>query len=85
MTDQEAIGLLKRALADVAPERSVEFADLTLDHHIKDLSLDSVSVMEMIGFLEEQVNRTFPDEELTKVTTLQDLAVLMRGERIKAS
>lgn len=85
MTDQEAIGLLKRALAEVAPERSAEFANLTLDRQIKDLSLDSVSVMEMIGYLEEQVNRTFPDEELTRVATLNDLAELMRNGRLKAA
>ena len=34
-----------------------------------------------VGYLEEQVDATFPDEELTKVNSLGDLAGLIRSHK----
>jgi len=84
MNEQEIIGLLKEALNDVAPDRSADFESITLEASIEDLELDSVSTMEMVGFLEERTDVIFPDEELARVTKLGDLAALIRGERITA-
>jgi acyl carrier protein len=40
--------------------------------------MDSVSVMELIGCLEEQLALRLPDEELAKVQTLADLGALIQ-------
>lgn len=85
MTDSEILNLLKEALAEVAPAKAKEMEDLSLECTIQELDLDSVSTMEMVGFLEEKCDKIFPDEELAKVNRLADLASLMRGERVSAA
>jgi acyl carrier protein len=45
---------------------------------IASLGMDSVTVMELIGFLEEQLGLRLPDEELAKVQTLADLGALIQ-------
>ncbi len=85
MTDDEIIALLKKALAEVAPGRTADFDKITLEATIDDLDLDSISTMEMVGYLEEQVDALFPDEELAKVKKLADLAALMRGSRVNVA
>jgi acyl carrier protein len=81
MNDAQIIALIKDALADVAPSRTSEFADITTTTTIESLGLDSIATMEMVGFLEEKVNGTFPDEELTQVSKVGDLANLIRTGR----
>lgn len=84
MNDNDIIALLKLALEDVAPGRSADFENITFESTIEELALDSVSTMEMVGFLEEKIDKLFPDEELAKVLKLGDLAALVRGDRIAA-
>ncbi len=78
MSDAEIIGIIQEALADVAPNRVGEFDGITVETTIESLGLDSIATMEMVGFLEEKVDTTFPDEELTAVTTIGHLANLIR-------
>lgn len=82
MTDAEILALIKEALFEVAPKR--EFGELSMDQTIEDLALDSIATMEMVGFLEDRVDATFPDEELAKVHAIRDLAALVRGKRVSA-
>ncbi|MCB9676640.1 MAG: acyl carrier protein [Alphaproteobacteria bacterium] len=70
--------MIQEALADVAPNRAGEFNDITVSTTIESLGLDSIATMEMVGFLEERVDTTFPDEELTAVSTIGHLANLIR-------
>ena len=84
MTEQQALDLIKDALAEVAPDRADDFATLSADMTIEDLALDSVTTMEMIGVLEEKVDRTFPDEELPKVNALRDICTLLRTGKVTA-
>jgi acyl carrier protein len=81
MNDAEIIALIKEALADVAPNRAGEFDDIAADTTIESLGLDSIATMEMVGFVEERVDATFPDEELTEVSKIGDLANLIRTGR----
>ncbi|MCK6506342.1 acyl carrier protein [Myxococcota bacterium] len=81
MTDADILSLVKDALNDVAPGREADFAKVTLDSKIEELGLDSIATMEMVGFLEEQVEATFPDEELAKVASIRDLTVLIRASK----
>lgn len=78
MTDETIIGLIQEALFEVAPNRTEAFQNITLETTIESLSLDSIATMEMVGFLEDKVETAFPDEKLATVTTLNDLAALVR-------
>lgn len=82
MNDQEILGLIQEALFEVAPNRKADFESLSMDHTIQDLKLDSIATMEMVGFLEDKTEATFPDEELAKVHAIKDLAALVRGARV---
>ena len=50
---------------------------LTLDTELSDLSLDSVAVMEIVGFVEQKLDLRFNDEDLSRLTTLRDLSTLV--------
>lgn len=77
MNDQEILGLIKEALFEVAPNK--DFGNITLETTIEDLSLDSIATMEMVGYLEDKVDDTFPDEALASVHAIKDLAALVRS------
>ena len=79
MNDEKVLSLIKEALFDVAPSRKEEFEDIEIATTIEDLALDSIATMEMVGFLEDKTDMTFPDEELAKVQSLSDLAKMIRA------
>ncbi len=78
MNDQDILGLIQEALHDVAPSRTADFKNITMTTTIESLALDSIATMEMVGFLEDKTETTFPDEKLATVTTIADLAALVR-------
>lgn len=84
MQDPEILTLIQAALAEVAPTRTADFADLQMETKIEALGLDSIATMEMVNYIEEQVDDSFPDEELAKVQRIGDLAGLIRGGRVSA-
>ncbi|MGC6492478.1 MAG: acyl carrier protein [Myxococcota bacterium] len=81
MNDAEILDLLKKALLEVAPDRASEFNDVQMTNTIEDLQLDSIALMEMVGFLEDTLDVTFPDEALPTVNTLADLGALVRDHQ----
>jgi acyl carrier protein len=70
MDNDQILALIKDALA--------------FEQKIEALGLDSIATMEMVNFVEEKVDATFPDEELAKVQTVRDLAGLIRDGRVSA-
>jgi len=78
MDNERILVLIKQALVEVAPTRKNDFEDIALATRIDALGLDSIATMEMVGFIEEQVDTTFPDEDLTNVNSLGDLANLIQ-------
>ena len=60
MNETEILALVKDALAEVAPSRAAEFDAIDLNTKIRDLGIDSVAAMEMVGFVEEKLEVTFP-------------------------
>ena len=79
MSDTEMLDLIKEALADVAPHRTADFASIALEHTIESLELDSITTMEMVGFIEERLEITLEDEDLAEVKTLNQLANLVKN------
>lgn len=82
LDNDKVLSLIKRALAEVAPNRKADFDSVQLDTTIESLGLDSIATMEMVGFLEEEVDATFPDEDLAQVNALNDLAKLITSGRL---
>ncbi|MCL2626129.1 MAG: acyl carrier protein [Cystobacterineae bacterium] len=54
------------------------FNNLTPSTVIASLGMDSVAIMELVGFLEEQLGLRLPDEDLALVQTLADLEALIQ-------
>ena len=81
MTDNELIGLFQEALHEVAPTRKDDFANITLETQLKELNLDSVTAMEMVGAVEERTGVAFPDDELAQLSSCGDLARLIRNAK----
>ena len=78
MTDAEIVELLRAALDEVAPGRSELLRAGDLSMPIRDLGLDSVTTMEMLGVIEEEIGATFPDDATMNLTTLSDVAAMVR-------
>ncbi len=78
MNDDKILALVSKALDDVAPGWSKDVDNVTLDLAMKDLSINSVELMEMVGVIEEDLGVTFPDEDLAGVNKLSDLAGMIR-------
>jgi acyl carrier protein len=82
MNDAEALALIKGALTEVAPEQRGGLDGLTLDSEIKDLGIDSIRTLEMVGSIEDHLARIFDEQELARVKTLGDLVTLIRDGRV---
>ena len=74
-TADDVIALFRKAAWDVDQKK---LGELKLTDKIADLGLDSVAMLEVIGFLEEQLGMHFADDKLARVQTLQDLAALIQ-------
>lgn len=77
MTEDDMLTLLSEALESVAPGKSAKLATTGLDTDIAALGIDSVTTMEMVGFVEERLEVTFADEDLAQVASLRHLANLI--------
>ena len=79
MSDADMLVLLKQSLSEVLPGRESEWEQVTLDTTIEDLSVDSVTVMELVSAVEERVGKVFPDDQLAQLTSFRDLATLAQS------
>ena len=78
MSDDKIIALLKQALDEVAPGKVEDVSSIDLNTKIRSVGIDSVATMEMVGVIEEEIEVTFPDEELAAVNTFGDLVTLIK-------
>ena len=82
MNDAESLALIKTALTKIEPKRAADFVDLTMRSEIDALGLDSLAIMETIGYLEDHLETTFSDDEMAKVETVGDLATMARTGKV---
>jgi 8-amino-7-oxononanoate synthase len=73
--DQNLINILKAAVYDINPRELGEVTPATL---ISELGLDSVSMMEVIGVLEENLSIRITDKEVSTLNNVGDLLNLIR-------
>lgn len=74
MTSDELLKLFREAAWEVDQR---EFADLTTNTRIADLGVSSVALLEIFGFVEEELDIYLAQEDLAKVKTLGDLSSLI--------
>ncbi len=82
MDDAEVLSLIRQALDEVAPDRADQFEKVTLATEIKDLDIDSIVTLEMVGSIEDRLASTFDEDELAKVKNLGDIAALIRTGKV---
>jgi acyl carrier protein len=70
-TTADVLALFKRALFEVDRK---ELTDLDPSAAISSLGIDSVAMLEVIGFIEEELAVHLSDEKLATVETVGDLA-----------
>jgi acyl carrier protein len=75
MSSFDFFELFKQAASEVSGNT---FDSLDKTTTLSDIGLDSVAVMELVGYLEEQLDIRLPDEELASVQTLGELDELLR-------
>ena len=78
MTDTEILSLLKSALDEVAPGWAKDLKEFNTDVKFRDLAVDSVQIMEMLGVIEEHAGCTFADDEINQINKVGDMVGLIR-------
>jgi acyl carrier protein len=74
----DVIALYQEAALEVAGRK---LDGLAMDSKLSELQLDSVLVLEMTGYVEQKLGIRFDDEDLSRLTTLQDLSDLIEKTR----
>lgn len=77
----QAIDLIKAAILEVDPSKASKLASVTATQEIRELGMDSVATMEMVGFLEENLETQFSDEVMVRINTFGDLIALIEKSR----
>ena len=78
MNDAEILSLMKKSLDEVAPGWAKEVKDFGPDVKFRDMAVDSVQIMEMVGIIEEECNCQFADEDLAQIAKVGDMIGLIR-------
>jgi len=73
--DSSVQAMIIDALSQVS---SKKVDSLYEEQAIASLGLDSITVMEMVGVLEDKTAHRFSDEEMARVETFGDLSALIR-------
>ena len=79
MDQHEALNLIREALAEVAPQQLDKISQLTADTEIKDLGVDSIRIMEMLGNIEDRLGRTFAEDVLASAKTIGHVIALIQA------
>ena len=72
-----SLDLIKEAILAVDPTTASKLATVSATQEIRELGMDSVATMEMVGFLEEKLETQFSDEVMVRINTFGDLIALI--------
>jgi len=78
MNDNEILALMKSSLDQVAPGWAKEVKDFGPNVKFKDMAVDSVQIMEMVGIIEERCSCQFADEDLAQINKVGDMISLIK-------
>jgi len=76
-----SLELIKAAIVAVDPSKSSKLAAVAPEMEIRELGMDSVATMEMVGYLEEKLDTQFSDEVMIRIQTFGDLITLVDKSR----
>lgn len=76
-----SLDLIKEAILAVDPAKASKLATVSASQEIRELGMDSVATMEMVGFLEEKLETQFSDEVMVRINTFGDLIALIDKTR----
>lgn len=79
----DAMNLIKAAITAVDTSKASKLATIKPDTEIRDLGLDSVATMEMVGYLEEKLETQFSDEVMVRINTFGDLVALVEKHQAR--
>lgn len=77
MTDQELVTLIHDTAEEVMEQ---EFEPMSPESEIAGMGIDSLGLAEIVEIAEEKLDVSLPEEELTGVSTLEDLISLFRRQ-----
>ena len=69
-TQQDLIAMFKQVATEVDKR---EFRDVTGESIITELGIDSLSMMQIVGEMEQELGIMIPDEDLVELVTVGDL------------
>jgi len=75
----DVLQLLAKAVTEIRP--GIRAESIRTDTVIADLGIDSISLMEVIGILEDELRIVLSDEEVTRITTVADLERIIHKKR----
>ena len=78
MNDNEILTLMKSSLNQVAPGWEKDVKDFGPQVKFKDMAVDSVQIMEMVGIIEERCHCQFADEDLAQINKVGDMLSLIK-------
>lgn len=70
MSDKDLLQMFK-VVAERVDKKS--FSDVTRESVITDLGVDSLSMMQIVGEMETELDLQIPDEDLVEIVTVGDL------------
>ena len=79
----DAMDLIKQAVTAVDTTKAARMSAVKPETEIRELGLDSVATMEMVGFLEEKLETQFSDEVMVRINTFGDLVALIEKTRAR--
>lgn len=65
--------VLKKAILAIKPEMETKIEEITTELSLFDIGIDSIEFYEMVGFVEDSLNISLPNELLGDVKTIGDL------------
>jgi len=71
MSDNKDVLAMFKTVAERIDKKS--FNDVTRESVITDLGIDSLSMMQIVGELETELDLQIPDEDLVEIVTVGDL------------
>ncbi len=83
MNDAEILKLVREAIAFAQPD--LQTASLSPADTIADLGINSISVLEIVGYLEDKLGVRFPDDELAQLNTVGGLCSLIRSSAVTSA
>ncbi|MCA9517358.1 MAG: acyl carrier protein [Myxococcales bacterium] len=78
MNENEILSLMKSSLDEVAPGWSKNIKEFGPQVRFRDMDVDSVQIMEMVGVIEEKCNCQFADEDLAQIAKVGDMIALVK-------